>query len=234
MSLPEVPRRLLRDQAYLVLRDAIVSGVLAPGEQLRDGELAARVGLSRTPVREALARLTDEGLVESKPHAYTRVTPLDRRECRDAYVVVRALQELAVREAVPRLAPAALDAMRTANQRFAAALDAADVDAALAADDEFHGALLTASGNRALFLAIERLLPQIRRLERLRFGSLPGRRSVRDHDEITAACEAGDVERAVALTRANWATLGELIDRAFETDPATNTDRVPADEEERP
>jgi DNA-binding GntR family transcriptional regulator len=215
MSLPAVPRRLLRDEAYRVLRDAIVGGVLAPGEQLRDGELAERVGLSRTPVREALARLTDEGLVESKPHAYTRVTALDRRECRDAYVVVRALQELAVREAVPRLAPADLAAMRAANTRFAAALDAGDVDAALRSDDDFHGALTQASGNRALILAIERLLPQIRRLERLRFGSLPGRRSVRDHEEITAACEAGDVERAVALTSSNWATLGQLIDQAF-------------------
>ncbi len=227
MSLPAVPRRLLRDEAYRVLRDAIVSGVLAPGEQLRDGELAERVGLSRTPVREALARLTDEGLVESKPHAYTRVTALDRRECRDAYVVVRALQELAVREAVPRLAPADLAAMRAANSRFAAALDAGDVDAALGSDDDFHGALLQASGNKALISAIERLLPQIRRLERLRFGSLPGRRSIRDHDEITAACEAGDIERAVALTSANWATLGQLIDRAFDATRSETEEDTP-------
>lgn len=216
MSLERVPRRLLRDEAYVVLRDAIVSGALAPGEQLRDGELAERVGLSRTPVREALARLTDEGLVESKPHAYTRVTPLDRRDCQDAYVVLRALQELAVREAVPRLTAAQLGAMRTANDRFAAALHAADVDAALSADDAFHGALLSASGNRVLIASVERLLPQIRRLERLRFGSLPGRRSIRDHDEIIRACEAGDTERAVELTRANWATLGTEIERAFQ------------------
>ena len=208
----------------MVLRDAIVSGVLAPGEQLRDAELAARVGLSRTPVREALARLTDEGLVESKPHAYTRVTPLERRDCQDAYVVLRALQELAVREAVPRLTPAHLQVMRAANEQFAAALDAGDVDAALAADDAFHGALLTASGNRALVAAIERLLPQIRRLERLRFGSLPGQRSIRDHDEITRACAVGDTERAVESTRANWATLGELIDRAFADDPTAEED----------
>jgi DNA-binding GntR family transcriptional regulator len=215
MPIEPVPRRLLRDEAYVVLRDAIVNGTLAPGEPIRDAELAERVGLSRTPVREALARLTDEGLVESKPHAYTRVTPLDRRDCQDAYVVLRALQELAVRESVPRLTSRHITAMREANARFAEALDNADVDAALAADDAFHGVLTSASGNRALTAAIERLLPQIRRLERLRFASLPARRSIRDHDEIADACARGDIDRAVELTRTNWATLGDLISRAF-------------------
>ncbi len=215
-----ISRPLLRDEAYRTLRDAIVSGDLAPGEVIRDGDLAERVGLSRTPVREAIARLVDEGLVESKPNAYTRVTPLVRRDVHDAYVVLRTLHELAAREAVARMTPDNLTAMRAANERFAEALRARDVEAAMAADDDLHGVLVVASGNRALAAAIERLAPLVRRLERLRFGSLPGRQSVRVHKQIIAACAAGDAATAATLTAENWSTLGEQIARAFEEDNA--------------
>ncbi|MFL6055680.1 MAG: GntR family transcriptional regulator [Actinoallomurus sp.] len=209
--LPRLDRSLLRDQTYRMLRDAIVDGDLAPGEIIRDGELAERVGLSRTPVREALARLIDEGLVETKPHAYTRVTPLVVRDVRDAYVVVRAMHELAVRAAVPVLTERHIETMRAANTRFAAALDAGDVPAALAADDELHDVPVAAAGNRAVSATIERYVPLIRRLERLRFGSLPGRRSVALHDRLINACAAGDTEAAVAATAEIWATLGDLL-----------------------
>ena len=86
-----------------MVRDAIVNGELEPGAPIRDAELAERVGLSRTPVREALAGWPTRGLVETKPHAWTRVTPLSLREVQDALVVVRAMHELAVRLAVPVL-----------------------------------------------------------------------------------------------------------------------------------
>lgn len=218
MAVAQVARRLLRDEAYDVLRAAIVSGELAPGQVVRDGELAEQVGLSRTPVREALARLTDEGLVESKPNAYTRVTPLSRRDCTEAFVLLRALHVLAVREAVPRLTDDDIVAMRNANADFAAALAANDVEAALAADDELHGVVVSATDNRTLATTLDRLVLRIRRLERLRFASLPGRASVRLHDRIITACASGDVERAAALTHDNWDTLGRFVDDAFADD----------------
>lgn len=218
MAITPVSRRLLRDQAYEVLRAAIVSGELAPGQVVRDGELAEQVGLSRTPVREALARLAEEGLIESKPNAYTRVTPLSRRDCWEAFVVLQALHVLAVREAVPRLTDDDLAQMRGANHEFSAALKAGDVEAALAADDALHAVIVNAAGNRTLAATLERLLPRIRRLERLRFASLPGRGSVRLHDRIIAACASGDVERAADLTSENWETLGRLVDGAFDSD----------------
>ncbi len=205
--LGRVDRSLLRDRAYRMLRDAIIAGELAPGEIIRDGDLAERVGLSRTPVREALSRLTEEGLVESKPHAYTRVTPLVVDDVRDAYAVVRAMHELAVRTAVPVLTERHLATMRDANARFAAALEACDVDASLTADDALHDVPVAAAGNRAVAATIERYLPLIRRLERLRFGSLPGRRSIALHDRLINACAAGDADAAVAVTSEIWATL---------------------------
>src|SRR6266508_498840 len=134
-ALRRVERSLLRDRAYRILRDAIVTGELPPGAVIRDVELAERVGLSRTPVREALARLADDGLVETKPHSWTRVTPLLLREVRDALVVLRAMHEVAVRLAVAVMTERHHDLMREANRQFAAALETGDVEGALDADD---------------------------------------------------------------------------------------------------
>lgn len=216
MPVPEknaaLDRDLLRDQAYVAIRDAIVDGTLQPEERLRDQELCAWLGLSRTPVREALNRLEQDGLVETAPQRFTRVTPLDRRAARDAFPVVAALHALAAELAVPRLTATDREAMRAANDRFALALRDGDVDAALQADDDFHGVFVTAAANAEIPRALDRLMPRIRRLERLRFGSLSGRASVKQHAEILLA----PPDQAAALVKQNWLSLGALIDRSFE------------------
>lgn len=201
---------LLRDMAYEAIRDAIVREDIAPGSSVRNAEFAERLGLSRAPVREALARLADEGLVETKPQSYTRVTPLVLHEVRDAAGVVRAMHELAARMAVPLLVGDDIAAMRRANGRFAAATQGGDIDAALRADDELHGVLVRVCGNRALAATIERYTPLIRRLERRQFSRARARRSVERHDQLIAACAAGDVEVATRVTAQIWRTLEEL------------------------
>ena len=209
--LAPVGRVLLRDVALTRIREAIVSGVLEPGSVVKDAELAARLGLSVAPVRAALARLADEGLVEAKPQSHTRVTPLRVREVRDAAVVVRAMHELATREAAAVTTPEDLAAMRAANERFAAALAEGDADAALAADDDLHAVLLDRCGNGALTATVARLTPAVRRLERQRFATAHGRESVVLHDRLIAACTRSDVDTAVATTTEIWtALLSEL------------------------
>ena len=207
-----VARSLLREDAYRVIRDAIVDGTLAPGERLNDIALAEWLGVSRTPLREAIARLEQAGLVMTKPGRYTMVSPLDVRAARGAQSVTAAMHELAVREALPELSSTELNAMREANARFAEALRAGDPDAAIAADDEFHGVLVAASANAALRSVLEQFTPLLRRVERLRFSSLSGRESVAQHERIIVLCEARDMEGAVAATRANWQTLLPLLD----------------------
>ncbi|MGK5112580.1 MULTISPECIES: GntR family transcriptional regulator [unclassified Geodermatophilus] len=213
MGLVPVDRVLLRDVALARIRDAIVAGELAPGAVVKDAELAGRLGLSVAPVRAALARLADEGLVEAKPQSHTRVTPLRVRDVRDAAAVVRAMHELATREAVPAVTPDDVAAMTGANERFAAAVAAGDVDAALAADDDLHGVLLRRCGNTALTATVDRLTPAIRRLERQRFATAHGRESVVLHDRLITACARSDVDAAVATTTEIWtALLSELTD----------------------
>jgi DNA-binding GntR family transcriptional regulator len=214
-----VPRRLLRDDAYATLRGAILDGTLAPGERLRDSELCSWLGLSRTPVREALARLEEDGLVETSPQRFTRVSPLDRHEARDAFQLVAAIHSLAAQLAVPLLSAYDIVAMREAGGRFASALERGDVDGALEADDEFHDVFVAACGNSEIPRVLERLMPRLRRLERLRFGSLSGRRSVKQHDGIVKFARGGRVTETADAVRDNWLSLGALIDESFPEEP---------------
>ncbi|GLI26341.1 putative transcriptional regulator, GntR family protein [Agromyces rhizosphaerae] len=201
----------LRDYAYRQLRDAIVSGALEPGARLRDPELEEWLGVSRTPIREAIARLELAGLVQTRRAKATIVAPLDVRTALAAQRIAAALHELAVREAVPQLTDADLDEMRDANARFAAALRDDDVDAAVRADDDFHDVAVRAGANPLLPAMLEQVAPLLRRLERARFASLAGRGSVADHDRIIALCAAGDAVAAGIAARENWETLGRML-----------------------
>ncbi|MCF4137751.1 GntR family transcriptional regulator [Streptomyces sp. Tue 6430] len=207
-----VPRTLLRERAYAAIRDAIVAGEIEPGAVVRDADLAERLGLSRAPVREAFARLVDEGLLESKPQSYTRVTPVVAGDVRDAAAVVGAMHELVTRVAVPRLFAADVEAMRAANERFGAAVEAGDVEGALRADDALHDVLVRVSGNHAAAATVARYTPLIRRLERRRFGEGGTCRSAGLHDRLIAACATADVDGAVRITAEIWRTLADLAD----------------------
>lgn len=211
-------RGLLRDEVYARLCDAIVDGTFGPGEQLRDNEIAHWLGVSRTPVREALLRLARTGLVISTPGKSTVVAGLEPQTVRDAQEVVTALHELAVRTATPYIRPSDLETMRRANLKFEAALAAGDAEEAIRADDELHAVPVTVTANLAIGAVLEQFMPVLRRAERLRFGSLSGRRSVTWHDRLIKALEAGDADAAAEASTSAWSTLARLIDLAPPTD----------------
>lgn len=216
MPVPEqqhaVERHLLRDTAYSALCDAIVAGTLAPGEQLHDGELCEWLGLSRTPVREALHRLEDVGLVESAPQRYTRVRPLDQAGAQHAFALIAAVHGLAAELAVPELQSDDVAALGEANDEFVRALRAGDADAAYGADDRFHGVFVERAGNPEIEHVLGRLGPSLRRLERLAARQLPGRRSVAQHHAIIERAAAGNAAGTANATRVNWLTLGAIVD----------------------
>lgn len=209
---PALDRSLLRDEVFERLRDAIVDGTLAPGEQLRDTELTGWLGVSRTPVREALQRLAAAGLVTTSPGRSTTVTSLDARAARDAHAVVAAMHDLAVRTAVPLLTARDLQQMEQANRDFGAALTAGDVEAAVRADDAFHAVPVAVAGNAAITSVLEQFTPVVRRLERLRFATVAGRGSLALHQRLLDHCAGGDVDGAVEASRSTWQTLSHLID----------------------
>ena len=203
---PAVNRSLLRDDVYRRLRDAIVDGSFAPGEQLRDGELADWLGVSRTPVREALLRLGASGLVVAIPGRSTTVTAIDAQSVRDARDVIAAMHALAVREMSGRLPAEALQRMTEANRTFAQAVESGDVDAALDADEELHRVPVDALGNRALEAVLDQFDPLVRRAERLRFSE-DGQASVERHARLIALLADGQAQDAAEVAFDTWHSL---------------------------
>lgn len=209
MPIPHVPgveRSLLRDDVFRRLRDAIVDGTFLPGEQLKDADLAEWLGVSRTPVREALLRLGASGLVIAKPGRSTTVAAIDPKAVRDARDVVGAMHVLAVREMAGGAAESDLDRMRDANRRFAEALSAGDIGAAMDADEEFHRVPVAMHGNDAIATVLDLFGPVVRRAERLRFAA-DGQESLARHEQLIELLASGDVEGAADLTFETWHSL---------------------------
>lgn len=206
---PVQHRTLLRDDVYRSIRDAIVRGQLAPGEQLRDQELGAWLQVSRTPVREALQRLAQAGLVVAQPGRMTRVAPEDPDLIVSARQIAAELHALALSLAFESLTEEDLESMEAANARLREALDSGDAEAAIAADDDFHEVALNRSGNPLIPEHLEVVTATLRRAEFLHFESVKGSASPEQHTEIIAAIRAGEHAHAVALTKANWSTIAE-------------------------
>ena len=201
-----VDRTLLRDDVYRRLRDAIVDGTFTPGEQLKDGELADWLGVSRTPVREALLRLGTSGLVVALPGRSTTVSAIDARRC--GMLATSSLQCTNWPYARSR-AGSAKRTWTVCGTRIAALprqLHTGDVGAALDADEELHRIPVAALGNHALEAVLDQFDPLVRRSERLRF-SMDGHASVELHEQLIELIAAGDVQRAASVAFDIWHSL---------------------------
>ncbi len=156
-----------RGRVYTVLRDAIVSTEFHPGQRLSESELAERLGVSRTPIREALVRLRDDRLVEIVPQLGTYVSRISRQAIDDAQFIREALEGAAVRVAATRARPediAALDAI-IARQREA--FRDSDIDRFYFFDDELHRSLCDLSGHGVAWSLSQRASGHLNRIRRL-------------------------------------------------------------------
>lgn len=211
-ALPALRRdrsRQVAPQVLEALRELILSLALPPGTVLPRPELAARWGVSQTPVRDALLRLGEEGLVDIFPQHATVVSRIDIPAALQAHFLRRAVELELVRELAGLPAPQA-DALARALQGHIAlqarAQAAQDAAAFMAADRAFHRALYEAASHGELWTLVRRRSGHVDRLRRL---NLPARGKmaavVRDHKAIAAALRAGDAEAAAAAVRAHLA-----------------------------
>ncbi|MFJ9737509.1 GntR family transcriptional regulator [Streptomyces sp. NPDC101166] len=199
---PELPvlggrRSSYRERVADALRAALIAGELRPGQVYSAPTLAARFGVSATPVREALLDLAKEGLVDSVPNKGFRVTDVSDRQL-DEYTHVRALIEIPTVAALATSAdPASLQALRPAAREIVAAAAAGDLVAYVEADTRFHLGLLALAGNAHLVEVVRDLRGRAR-LYGLTALSASGRlpASAEEHLELLDALEARD-ERAV-------------------------------------
>lgn len=218
MPLPPITTPLarvcLRDVAYAQMRDWIIDGTLHPGEPLRDEALAEALGMSRTPIREALQRLEDDGLVVTTAARRTFVSPITLTQAREVFPIVAALEGLAGRLAAAHMDGAALDEMRTQNVRLAEALASEDASAASAADTAFHAIFIARAQNAELAALLAELKSKVCRIERAFWGAADRTASVHDHEQLVAAFAAHDMAGIRSLLARNWERGLEWIDAA--------------------
>ncbi|MGG7465135.1 GntR family transcriptional regulator [Plantibacter sp. YIM 135347] len=158
---PAVKRGLLREQVHAAMLDAIARGQFASGERLREEELMEWLGVSRTPLREALITLEQVGLVESLPGRFTRVTPVDRGTMVDAFQAMTVFGALSVRLGMPRLDESHLACLDASIIALAAAAESGNVTEALLATNDFVRTVTRAAGNRTLEIIEERVVPRL-------------------------------------------------------------------------
>jgi DNA-binding GntR family transcriptional regulator len=216
MPLPKtsgpLPRVCLDDVAYARVRDWILDGTLAPGEPLRDEALAEALGMSRTPIREALHRLEEEGLVVTSATRRTYVSEVSIKQAREVYPIMAVLEGLALRHALPHVDADALAAMRRANARLAEALAACDSAEATLADEALHTAFVAHCGNDELIAQLGDLRAKVRRIERAFWGVGDRTPSLGDHDELIAALAAGDLALAERALARNWTRVPSIVE----------------------
>ena len=200
-------RAPLRDRVRRIVQRAIVRGTLAPGGDVNEAELAARLGVSRTPLREALLGLEAEGYLRSTAGRGFSIMPLTERDVEEIYPLLWTLESLALRNSPPA-DKAALDRLAAINRE----LGDASGERALSLDRKWHETLLAGCSNRHLLetIALYKDLAERYELAYMRHsGSIPV--SAKQHRAIVAALRKGDLATAAAQLEENWRVSQEFL-----------------------
>ena len=225
-SLAGAPHGSRPDQVYSRLRDLIVQGALAAGSRIVETEIATRLGVSRTPVREALQRLQQEGFVMGAPGAQQSrltVAPLTREDVHELLDVVGALEGLGARRAATVESGerrALVKELRALNDEFARAGRSAPLDHGVLydADERLHRRIVQAGVGPRLLALHDAVKPQAERYIRMYINLLTGdlKSSVDEHDVMIQAIEEGRAADAQAAVEANWHHAADRLSRVIE------------------
>lgn len=215
-----VPRTGLHEQAATRLRTLIVRGDLAPGEQLLETSLSEALGVSRTPLREALKQLATEGLVELRLNRSAVVAPIRRDEVAELFEALGGIERCAAELAARRMGVREIERLETLQERIEWHHRHGELRDYFEINQQIHGAIVGFARNNVLKATHDVLLP---RAERARFFALSilGRweESVREHQEILAALKAGDSDRAGQLLSRHVRRTGEIVATALSGKP---------------
>jgi DNA-binding GntR family transcriptional regulator len=206
------------ERALATLRDLIMGGELAPGARLGEVEIADRLGVSRTPVREALSRLAAEGLVEIAPNRGARVVTWTVAELEGVFDLRAVLEPQLTAHAVPNAAAAdvdELDALARRMHEVGTPGPGQDLDALVPLNRAFHDRLVALAAHPTLATALAAAIhPPIVRRNFLTYDEASLRRSLAHHSEIVAALRAGDPEWARAVMTSHIANARAVMVRA--------------------
>ncbi len=213
---PLVGSRSRSEQTYHAVKGAILALELRPGTPLVETHLAARLGISTTPLRDALVRLQHEGLIVSIPYKGTFVAPITLDDAREILDIRQSLEGDAVTVASGHLTDADFGAARALLARQRTALTANDLDGCAALGRQFHLTLQAHCRNRRMAAILENLDQQFQRI-RVLSGRIPGRlpKSIEEHAAILVVLERGEGKLAGALMREHL----QAVYRDLESDP---------------
>ena len=206
-------RKSFSHKAYADLKERILSNRLPAGYQATEQEVSELLNMSRTPVREALIRLQNEGLVEIRPRHGMRVLPVSAADMREIYEVLQALESTAAALVATRgLTDDELKALNQAVVDMDAALDADDLNAWAEADRKFHSLLVQYCGNDRLQTLVETFMEQAHRCRMLTLKLRPKpTRSNEDHAAVVDAIRRGDADEARRRHRLHREKSGEML-----------------------
>lgn len=187
----------LRDVVFNTLRQAILKGELKPGERLMEIQLANKLGVSRTPIREAIRKLELEGLVLMIPRKGAEVAEITEKSLRDVLEVRKALEELAVKLACDRMTKEQMKQLKEAAKEFEEVLKTNDVTKFAEADVKFHDVIFMATDNQRLIQLLNNFREQMYRfrvehLKKKRFHSI----LIAEHEDIINRIEKHQKEEA--------------------------------------
>lgn len=202
------------DWAYARLRDAVHTGELTPGERLNVPGLAQTLGLSRSPVREAVQQLVRDGLAIEEPHRGAVVADIRWPQLRLIYEVREALEGAAARAAAQRMSDAQLVELRGQLERHREAVEAGDLDRHIDLDQEFHAHIREATENPWLIEYLDRLRSLVRLAMRSTIVTGGPAEATKDHGRILDALESRDPELAEHAARAHIARLHAALAEA--------------------
>ncbi len=198
-------RTFVREEAYTVLRDWIVDGTLKPAQQLRDKELAELLGVSRTPIREALLRLEDEGFVQTKPNRSTTVSPIYAHEVLHLYSIGWTLDRLAMEQAFEKIGDEHLQRMEKINLELKKAIEERNQLVAVECDNEFHSTYIEVSTNEELKRILEGIKQKLKRVELYYFDEVEDVHfSYEEHNLIITALKQRNLPLVLDEIEKNW------------------------------
>lgn len=192
-----------KDRAFRQIQEWIIDGTLQPGEKISDVELAKAIGISRTPVREALQMLSLQGFLSMKPGVATIVSDVDPDDISKVFPPLAVLEGLAAELAVPVITEKDIAVLRELNTAFRNTIPSGDAFRALKMDEEFHATLTQLCDNSYLENMITNLQAHVRRLF-FRQAIVLTEESVSEHEQLINALEQRDPESAAYFAKENW------------------------------
>ncbi len=215
----------IADRVFGQLRQAIVEGEFAPGSKISEPELAARLGISRGPLREAMRRLESTNLVERRPNLGARVITLSSEQLIEIYLIREALEGLAARLAAERMSAVAVADLRAllAQHRGEIARESWQAYFQKEGDMDFHYRIVQGSGNQRLIGILCDDLYHLARMYRCKFGMVSDRArdALREHELIVDAIAERDGELAELMMRRHIRASRRNVERRLATDTTT-------------